>query len=220
MVDGGVFKDYFNASISNDVQQDIVRHVFNGYVEADKLVKRQEYQPGPARNLFPYVRWATIDNNCLALNNKYPGLETISELNLQRNSFFTLIRLGNVRMTISAVSSSSALPREALFRNDLASCQYRFDISEDQTKLEFRDLKSLGDGIVYAFVIHGPVADNPRLPAFIHIGFPDQRCTQYLDRIDLLRKYPDLIEQLMHEDMERIKDTAQVTLNVVHERLL
>ena len=117
--DNHVFQDYFDSVISNDIQQDIVRYVFKGYVEADKLVKRQEYQPGPAKNCYPYVRWVEIDNNCLALNKKYPGLQTSSEQNIIRNSFHTLISLGNARITVSAVGTPSSLPRMALFRGSL-----------------------------------------------------------------------------------------------------
>ena len=217
--DNHVFQSYFDSVISNDIQQDIVRHVFKGYVEADKLVKRQEYQPGPAKNCYPYVRWVEIDNNCLALNKKYPGLQTSSEQNIVRNSFHTLISLGNVRITVSAVGTPSSLPRTALFRNNLASCQYRFDISADQGRFELRDLKSVNDMIVYAFVIHGPMLDNPRFPGFVHAAFPDENCTRYLDRINLLKRFPDLVEALQHEDMIYIPDKAEVKLNVT-EKLL
>jgi len=215
-----VFQSYFDSVISNDIQQDIVRYVFKGYVEADKLVKRQEYQPGPARNCYPYVRWVEIDNNCLALNKKYPGLQTSSEENIIRNSFHTLISLGNVRITVSAVGTPSSLPRTALFRNNLASCQYRFDISVDQQQFELRDLESIENMIVYAFVIHGPMLDNPRFPGFIHVAFPDENCMRYLDRINLLKRFPDLIEELQHEDMIHIPDKAEVKLNVPEAKLL
>jgi len=218
--DNHVFQSYFDSVIPNDIQQDIVRHVFKGYVEADKLVKRQEYQPGPAKNCYPYVRWVEIDNNCLALNKKYPGLQTSSEQNIIRNSFHTLISLGNVRITVSAVGTPSSLPRTALFRNDLASCQYRFDISADQERFELRDLESVKDKIVYAFVIHGPMFDNPRFPGFVHIAFPDENCTRYLDCINLLKRFPDLVEELQHEDMIHIPDKVEVKLNVPEEKLL
>jgi hypothetical protein len=218
--DNHVFRGYFDSVISNDIQQDIVRCVFKGYVEADKFVNHREYQPGPAKNCYPYIRWIEIDDNCLALNKKYPGLQTSSEQNIIRNSFHTLVSLGNVRITISAVATPSSLPRTAVFRNNLASCQYRFDISADQKWFELRDLESVKDRIVYAFVIHGPMLDNPRFPGFIHIAFPDESCTRYLDRINLLKRFPDLIEELQREDMIQIPDKAEVKLNVPEEKLL
>jgi hypothetical protein len=219
MANSGLYRDYFNASISNDIQRDIVRHVYKGYIKADKLVKEKEYQPGPAKNLYPYVRWATIDDNCLALNNKYEGLQTSSEINISHNSFHTLITSGNIKMTISSVNNPSALPRVALFRNDLAILQYRFDISKDKSTFELLDLKSISDGTIFAFIIHGPTLDNQRFPGFIHIVFPDEHCTKYLDRIDLFKRFPDLIEELQHEDMIHIPDKAGVKLNV-QEKLL
>lgn len=215
----GPFQMQFDSVISSDIQKDILRHVFGAYVEADKLVKHREYQPGPAKNSYPYIRWTEIDNNCLALNNKYPDLKTSSDLNITRNSYHTLISKGNVRLTISAVTTPSSLPRSALFRNDLASCQYRFDISADQVSFEFRDLKSIKDAIIYAVVIHGPMRDNPRFPDFIHIAFPDQDSASYLDRIDLKKRFPELFDELQREDMNQIPDRAEVKLNV-QERLL
>ena len=218
--DNHVFRSYFDSVMSNDILQDIVRYVFKGYIEADKLVKRQEYQPGPAKDCYPYIRWIEIDNNCLALNKKYPGLQTSSEQNIIRNSFHTLISLGNVRITVSAVATPSSLPRTAVFRNDLASCQYRFDISADQKRFELRDLENVKDKIVYAFVIHGPMHDNPRFPGFIYVAFPDDKCMRYLDRINLLKRFPDLIEELQREDMIHIPDEAEVKLNVPEGKLL
>ena len=218
--DNHVFRSYFDSVISNDIQHDIVRYVFKGYVEADKLVKRQDYQPGPAKNCYPYTRWIEIDNNCLGLNEKYPGLQTSSEHNIVRNSFHALISLGNVRITVSAVATPSSLPRTAVFRNNLASCQYRFDISADQKRFELRDLESVADRIVYAFVIHGPMPDNPGFPGFIHVAFPDESCTRYLDRINLLKRFPDLIEELQREDMIHVPDKVEVKLNVLEGKLL
>jgi hypothetical protein len=125
-------------------------------------------------------------------------------------------------MTVSAVNKPTTLPREALFRNDLANCQYSFiDTTTDgETKFKISDLKNIKDSIVYAFVIHGPAEDNPFFPSFIRIAFPDQNCRKFIDEpIDLLKKFSDDVEQLMKKGTETIPDKADVKL-YIQKRLL
>jgi hypothetical protein len=69
-------------------------------------------------------------------------------------------------------------------------------------------------------VIHGPMLNNSRFPGFIYVGFPNEKCTRYLDRINLLKRFPDLIEELQREDMVQVPDQAEVKLNVPQEKLL
>jgi hypothetical protein len=213
------YKEYYNAMVPDEIQKDIVRHVYRGYVEADNMVKAKDYQSGPANNLYPYARWANIDNNCLALNKRFEGLQTISEYNISRNSFHTIITLGNVKMTVSSVNNPSAMPRSAKFRNELAICQYRFDINKNTSTFEILDLSSISEITIYAFIIHGPKLGDKRVPGFIHVVFPDEHCGKYLDRIDLFQRFPDLIDELQRADTILIPDNAEVKLNV-QEKLL
>lgn len=214
MLEYGRYKNYYRNHVPKEINKELLRHIFRGYLAADKLIKSQEYQPGPAKNLYPYVRWANIDNYCLALNQKYDELESISRPNVVKNSFHTLIRYGNIRMTISAVQSRNSLPRDAQFRNDLASCQYSWGIDEKQGIFKQNPLASIDSKIVYAFIVHGTETDNPQYPEFVNIVFPNSTCTKYLDYIDLFKEYPDFVEELLHEDMEHIKDNAGVELKV------
>jgi hypothetical protein len=208
-----LYTAYFNERISSSIQQDFVRYIFQGYIQADKLIKNQELQPGPSKNLYPYVRWANIDNNILSLN-KYEGLETSSNQNIVHNSYHTLVKCENIRITISAVNNPSSLPRTAIFRNKLASLQYQFVISKDKINFELKDIESIKNSIVYAFIVHGPDDNNPKYPGFIYVAFPNEKCTKYLDKINLIKKFPDLVESLYRDDMEKIPDNANVKLTV------
>ncbi len=208
----GNYRNYYDTVVSEDFQKDIIKYIFQGYLDADKMIKANDLQPQPAKNLYPYARWAMIDNYCLALNKKYNGVEVTSQCNTIHNCFYTLIRRGNVRMTISSVGTPNSLPRIAIFRNNLARCQYHFDIDDTKTKFEFKTLERFNDAIIYAFILHGPKVDNHKIPSFIKIVFPNEDCTRSLERIDLFKIFPKLIEDLSLEGMEIVPDEAKVTL--------
>ncbi len=214
----GIFRDYFNRLVINDTQRDILRSCFEGYKNTSSLIKAQDFQYGPQKNLYSYARIASIDNCLLALNNKYDGLMANSVLNNAHNYYYTLITIKNVKMTVSAVNFPGSQPRESLFRNELASCQVKFDVYDG--KFELCDLKNISESSVYAMIIHSPALDNPKQPTSVQIVFPNETCTGYLDRIDLFKKYPELVEALTREEMERIPDKAEVKLSVQQQEKL
>lgn len=219
-MDNHIFCDYFDSVVSNEIQGDILKYVFKGYADADQFIKRREYQSGVAKNAYSYQRWFEIDNNLLALNKKYFGLQVFSELNIARNSFHTLIKVENIRITMSAVENKLSLPRPAVFRNDLARWQSYFTISADKQKLEIVEQKNNSDTFIYAFIIHRPIPEEPKYPEFIRIAFPNESCTKFIDYIDLFKRFPNFVEELKHQDMIRVPDLAEVTLNIQEKKLL
>jgi hypothetical protein len=206
------YKDYFLSRFPKLGAGDVLWQVYSGYRNNWKSLKAQQLQSGPHRNVFPYGLNAHIDNNLLALNNKYEGLVATSEVNKARNWRYTLISYENIRLTASNVDSPETSPRDSSFRNDLAHCQFRWDIANNGD-LEPCELIEMGDKIIYGLIIHSPASDNPVIPAFIHIAFPNEDCSGYLDRIDLFSEYPDLVESLRSEDMEKIPDRSEVKLH-------
>lgn len=208
----GVYKDYFVSNFPKDGAEDILRYMHSAYSNNWKFLAVQELQSGPSKNVFPYNLNAHIDSNLLALNNKYQGLKATSETNEARNWRYTLISYGNIRLTASNVDSPTTAPRDSSFRNYFASCQYRWDVHNGN--LEPCQLTKIGDSFIYGLVIHSPATDNPILPAFIHIAFPNESCSGYLDRINLFNEYPSLLESLRSEGMEQIPDKSEVKLHI------
>lgn len=213
----GVYKDYFLYNFPKGGAEDVLRLTYTGYLNNSKFMKAQELQPGPSKNVSPYNLYAHIDSNLLALNNKYQGLKAISRINSVLNWRYTLISCGNIRLTASHVDSPMTSPRDSTFRNYFASCQYRFE--ENDGKLEPCHLMAIEDSIIYALIIHGPAIDNPNIPAFIHIAFPNEQCSGYLDRINLFDQYPSLTESLRNDGRENIPDKSDVKLHI-QEQLL
>ena len=208
----GTYKDYFLSHFPKSGGEDILQHVYSAYRNNSKFLKAQELQSGPSTNVFPYSLNAHIDSNLLALNNKYLGLKATSEINEARNWRYTLISYENIRLTASNVDSPMTSPRYSSFRNDLAHCQFRWDIKNGS--LEPRQLTDIGDKVIYGLIIHCPATDNPFVPAFIHIAFPNESCSDYLDRINLFDEYPSLYESLKTEEMEKIPDRSEVKLHI------
>ena len=213
----GVYKDYFLYNFPKGAAEDILRLTYEGYSNNSKFMKAQELQPGPSRNVFPCNLCAHIDSNLLALSNKYQGLKATSSINRALNWRYTLISYENIRITASHVDSSMASPRDSTFRNYFASCQYSFE--DNNGKLEPCQLIAIEDNIIYALIIHGPAIDNPNIPAFIHIAFPNEQCSSYLDRINLFDQYPGLTELIRNDGRENIQVTADVKLHI-QEKLL
>lgn len=208
----GVYKDYFLSNFPKVGAEDILRYMHSAYLNNWKFLGVQELQSGPSKNVFPYNLNAHIDSNLLALNNKYPGLKATSEINEARNWRYTLISYENIRLTASNVDSPTTAPRDSSFRNYFASCQYRWDVNNGN--LEPCQLTKIGDSLIYGLIIHSPATDNPILPAFINIAFPNQSCSGYLDRINLFNEYPSLLESLRSEGMEQIPDKSEVKLHI------
>lgn len=209
----GDYKDYFLTHFPKAGGEDVLWHVYSGYRNNWRSLKAQQLQSGPSKNVFPYGLNAHIDSNLLALNNKYRGLRATSEVNKARNWRYTLISYENIRLTASNVDSPTTSPRDSSFRNDLAHCQYGWDIMKNGN-LEQCGLTDMGDKIIYGLVVHCPATDNPFVPAFVHIAFPNEDCSAYLDRINLFNEYPDLLESLRNEEMESIPDRSEVKLHI------
>lgn len=207
----GAYKDYFLSHFPKPGARDILWHVYSGYLNNFKSLKAQQLQSGPSKNVFPYGLNAHIDSNLLALN-KYRGLKATSEINEARNWRYTLISYENIRLTASNVDSPMTSPRHSSFRNDLAYCQFRLDIQNGN--LEPCQLTDMGDKIIYGLVIHCPATDNPFVPAFVHIAFPNESCSDYLDRINLFNEYPDMLKSLRSEGTEQIPDKSEVKLHI------
>lgn len=207
-------REYLDANVPSEFLKDLIRFTYKAYKDAKTEIKDHEYSTGPAKNLYPYVRWCKLDDYCLALR-KYAGFETSSEENTIKNSYYTLVKSNAIKLTVSAVKSRKDVPRQSLFRNDHASCQSHFSINNNG-QFEIVDISAKKDEPVYAFVVHGPINQTePHTPGFIGIGFPDAECKKYLDYVDLCAKYPDVVEEILRQDVENIPDTATPKIHTI-----
>ncbi len=205
-------KEFFNAHVPKELQQDIVRAVLRGYVDANDEIRFAEYQQEEAHDLFPYVRRCRIDRYLRQLSMKHPEVDTRAELNTARNSYHTYIRSGDVMLTASVVDRPTDLAREAQFRNEYAGRQTRFDVDAERNTLKVMNSPPPLDGLLYGIILHGPDKENRTLPAFIRVAFPDRCCSSYIDHVDLDLPYAEVVEEMWLGRAEVVADEAEVKL--------
>ena len=208
------FKGYFRDNVSDDILADIVSTVILGTRDAARRivddVKEGVYTKHVARDLFPYARRASIESRLFDLIAEFPGVTVSSQLNRSHSHYHTRIGVGNVIMTASAVDTPYGLARDAEFRNSYAGAQTRFDIVQDRTlsQVHFVEDPDLQD-VLYGIILYCPAENNRFDIGSVRVGFPNFDCTKYIDRIDLLRLFP---EATVRTEIEQIQDQAIVSL--------
>ncbi len=201
---------FFDDNVAIEIQQEIVRIVFRGYFDADKELDDADYDAPEYAYLRPNVRLARINYYLRQLGVRIPGCKATVETNEINNYTFTLLRVGNAVLTVSKVEGQGILPRTAKFRNIYAGQQSKFDIENDA--LAIQDYIIPPDAMLYGIILHCPVKDG-KIPAFINIGFPNEHCTSFVGSIPLMKRYPEIQEEMTVEH-EQIADKVTTPLKI------
>lgn len=143
------------------------------------------FDPGIRHDLFPHLRRANVEAALLGLDKRYAklGVTTSEEANDTGNSHHTVVRVGTVVITASAVETSDTLVREARFRGSLAK--------NPQLALGIVDAEEDPpiDGL-YALVLYpngARAVDATGELGFVVVRFPASDCSTYVgDSIDAL----------------------------------
>ena len=129
-------KGFFRANVSDEILAAIVKKIQGGNRDAASRicgdVNEGIYTKHVARDLFPYNRRGTIETRLFDLDSEFSHVRVTSELNKTGTNYHTLIRVGNVIMTASAVLAPYGIVRDASFRNRYAGLQMRlFDLDNE-----------------------------------------------------------------------------------------
>ena len=214
MNQNGDLKDFFQANVPDLVLTSVVKHIHDGTRDAARRicesVEEGAYTKQVARDLFPHVRRAAIESRLFNLSTEYHDVMVTSRLNRTKNHHHTLIRMGQVLITASAVLTPYGIVREADFRNSYAAGpQMRFDIdARSSLAVVSRDEGSI-DELLYGIILYCPAENNRFEIGSIVVGFPNHDCTKYIDRLDLLRLFPETAKRT---EVELIEDQAVVNL--------
>lgn len=205
-------REYFDMNVPIEVQEEIVRTVFSGYRKAYDTIVESDYKAPQVKDLYPYARRAMIDSHLSQLPARVPHIKSVESVvnrNVARNSHHTLLVVGNIVLTASAVPSPSELPRESIFRQAYANPQSQFCIDDDNM-LMVLDKMPLPSEQLYAIITHGPFDRGaPHLPGFIRIVFPDRLCVSRIDDdIDLCIRCSDFVKKILQADTEVVTDEA------------
>lgn len=190
----------FDASVDDVLLRRIARMVIDNYKRAFGFCEETFARP-EAHDTLPHLRRAWIEQDLRHIAGSRDDVSATAEFNTTRNYSHTKIAAGRVVLTESAVATPDTMVRDAGFRFGYAA--------EYQLAMYFMNqVPPPEDGYVYAILIHYPDTLNPARPAFLHVVFPSSHCTSYVERIDLLRRYPELRTELYGDEAETIAAPA------------
>jgi hypothetical protein len=108
-------------------------------------------------------------------------------------------------MTFSQVTTPTAFPRPAIFRNN-------YSIS-NQLCWDFNDWSTVKNGPFYVILTHGY---GGRVPDFVTLGVPEAHIRGWIVRINLLKEP----YQLLESDVEVIKEDTLIELKEFVEKVV
>ena len=206
-------RGWFNDNVSDELLKATVEKVLGGNRDAaigiSSNVKDGTYTRSVAKDLFPHIRRARIESCLFGLESEFPSISVQSLLNSTKSHYHTRIRSGNVILTASSVLTPRGLVREAEFRNHYASAQFKFDINQYGTLSPVTLELASSDELLYGIILYCPAEGNRFEIGSIHLGFPNQDCTGYVDCVDLMKVFPNALKRT---EVEEIQDQAIVKL--------
>ena len=215
-------KGFFRANVGDEILASVVRTIHRGNRDAARRiceqVKEGVYSKHVARDLFPHTRRASIETRLFDLTSEFPDVRITSHPNRTLNSYHTEIRVGKVVMTASSVLTPYGMVREAEFRNRYAGPQMRlFNLDSMNQLMIPRFEKDPSDNdVLYAIVLYCAAENNRFEVGTVCVGFPNNDCTAYRDKMDLMRLFPETVKKT---DVEQIQDQAVVNLLLDEEEI-
>jgi hypothetical protein len=196
----------FYKAIPAELIEDILRLLAAEYRTAYEECK-MFYPPEEAHDLRPHVRRAKIESKVRELAKSYPGVTATVEPNARRTGWHTVIRSGNVAMTISHVNQPSDMVRAADFRTTYAQDAQINMFGPDKPKPP-------RDATLFAILRHGASKRTPRRPDFVRVGFPDEDCTHYVCDINIFAvpRFLELASKLWPAKIEVVADELDLRL--------
>lgn len=197
----------FLAAYSDEFLQDAVRILAASYRGAHADCKMQFPAP-EAHDLYPIVRRAMVEYQMRELTESYPEIAASAELNHGGTSYYTLLVSGSIFLTANAVENPNKTVRKAMYRETHARAS--------QPNL-FGEPPEEGT-ILYGILLHGPDELNKARPEFAHIAFPNKDCSDYVGRVDLFGRFPELVRELWSIEEEVIPDELDMGIRPESER--
>lgn len=197
----------FLIAYSDDFLRDALRVLAASYRGAHADCSMQFPAP-EAHDLYPIMRRAMVESQMRELTEGYPEISATSELNHGGTSYYTLLSSGNVFLTANAVENPEKPVRKAMYRETYARASQPNLFEEPPVE----------GAILYGILLHGPDELNKTRPEFVHIAFPNKDCSDYVGRVDLFGRFPDLVGELWSIEEELIPDELDMEIRPESER--
>ena len=176
-------ESYLFSSVPEQFLRETVRAVWAVYRALARDCAR--YDKPEREYMRGHFRRANLESAWRKLARNFKELKVSVKANKSENIKFTVIKAGRLRLTASAISSPGSVPREAIYRTNLASSQLK--LLEANTKLP-------PTRALYGILTHGWGRDLVS-PGFVSIAFPSADCKSLLTSISLAHHFSDLWEE-------------------------
>jgi hypothetical protein len=182
----------FKEEFPIDLLGDVVRAIAISYETSYDYVY-SNFRAPIARNLLPYHRWTSIDNNLLAVAENH-GIQTAINKNAAKNCSHVKYLSKYFIVTANATNYPSQAIRDAKYRSAYAEANYPFLYPEMEPKLT---------PPYYATFLHGWYYPELSKPGYIYVGFPLHDSPGYVTEPFNLAAYCD-VEELIAEIREDV----------------
>ena len=189
----------------NSINKQFLRNYLKILPQAYSLAYHSCYEklgisPYQARDLFPHMRRAILDDLLIKLSAQYTELKVSTYKNDAKNCSYVRVQSGDVILTANAVTTPLEMVRPALFRVTLA---------RDNRQLELFSkigTDNYGD-FYYANLLHGPDEINLEKVSFAYLAYPSSDFKYYITSINLEKHFGiSMYETIVN--IEEIEDTV------------
>jgi hypothetical protein len=201
---------FFNQHVPEKVQRALLQRILQCYRDASQHCYKH-FRSAQAKDLSGHYRRGRIEDEMFGIADRFrkDGV-TVEEVPYRRNTGCHVeLRSGLVTVTQSCVLFKDDMPREANFRETLASTGQREmfgDGEEEQPKAETT---------LYAVLLHGvaPGGKQRETCAFACIRFPDGKFNGYLGgTVNLFEKFPQYVRDFYADNNSEQKATEPKVL--------
>jgi hypothetical protein len=202
------FSELFLSEVPGEVLAALLRTLLQSYQDASSACY-DVMRPPQAKEASGPFRRNKIESELMGVGERFSGNLSVESKHYKRHTgSYVELTCGLVKMTQSCVLAPSDLPREADYRETLAT--------HPQLLLEFMPREPEGK-FLYAILLHG-VDDTVRQRAgcrFAEVRFPLRGFTGYTEeRVDLFAMFPEIVAEYTGQTAAE-EDAALLPIRVV-----
>lgn len=177
-------KALFLRSFPPGILRDLIVEVPRVYRDSARELRSSFSNREEVHDLLPHFRRAKMEDRFGLIGARHPSVMVQKALNAAKNSYHTILRSGSFVFTQHYCAHHAEVVRPAVFREEYARrAQIELFSQFNEDVPLTRRLESVTH---YAILQHGPDPEDPALPGYVHVKFPNAACDGYVGKIDLL----------------------------------
>jgi hypothetical protein len=193
------YTQYLNEAFPEEILRSILLAVIDGYKAAPGVVKKMFDIPD-RHDVLGIARRGKLHEQLRGVA-EFHKLQAKDEPNSNRSSFFLSIISGRYRLVANLVCRKKHMVRPAKIRKLWA--RHNRD-AQSTLGFEPKESPAPGDATFLAILLHGPRGRHRDQPGFVDIVVPDRRFRDYMCRVELLSRFPQIANtMLQRQEMTR-----------------